>query len=937
MRKTRPTPPLHAAARAVVAVSLVAGLTSFLPLTGARAAAPKPLFEQIGTLDRFPADARAALGSAFVPVYDTDPKINKANSDQKGRSGTIIMIPEVRQLWQIYFIQGGGDFAAVIRDLDSLKIIRTVPLPGGLDRSTVSAHGGEWAHAIDSKGLRLFLTTLTNREVLEIDLRTFTIKTRQIFTSVAPANVTGLVPFVPGGLTYDPYDDALLVLYGGPPATSVGNTNTFLYTLDVSTAPAPADPMLLHQLQSCGGPLTSTDIGGWTYGWSILPTRDYLYVPCHRAGNAGIVIRMTRPGPNNRRPQEDVAVGPVTVETVLADPASERLFLITLIREIWVFEAKTMSFLGIAATGPDRTNSPTGYGLDPQTGRVFFQSSTFGIGVIEGRFFPIPQARTTPRKTMGQERIFSDHQTNRVFVLEGLDQNKPPAYRIYRTEAAPLPPPQPDPDRNTVDMPEREGITEARYFSNGSGYGARVILAKGFSTVAPAPALAAIAPTALVIERHINSKCGYTDRELVAGWVRKAEYDTGSTAASAIAFDVDGTTKQDLDKPSRCDVAIRDQNGTEQFRGIFATAPTLDELTQAPRDNPDTPQDESNPRWDWDQAECTSSDEAGKATDSAAVDDFGPSMVDCPEPGGTLTASAATGLDGGVSVRQASTATTIKRTAAGVESTVTAVAQGVDIAGVISFAEIRSTATSASNGRPKQGPMSTHDVVVRGAMLNGTTICDTCQDLPALVNTLNQAAGGRAVFRTAKGANSGLDEDLKRGSKRGAQTAVKKSTVRQTSDRILVGDFTTEVPGLEMTVFNDNVEWGRARQLYQFAGVSSAATYNIALRPTGVPFDDDSGVPFDDDISIADIGDTPFSGLVEEFDDTTDLTSATPAVNEDDQGGIIGSILPPFRALVRGIRLFFTNPRHSLLLLTAWALFTLPGVLSRRRRLLADV
>lgn len=936
MRQTRPTFFLRISLRLIVGLALLVVPASLLPLAGADAQTAGALFEQVGTLDRFPADARAVLGSRLVPQY------KDADAFQRAMGGTMFLVPEMRQIWQIY-LSPQADFppvyGAVVRDLDSLKILATLNLPSGLERATIHAIAGEWSHAVDPRG-RLFLLEAGNALILEVDLRTFAVTTRALWAGATGlpqgAGLFNLTTVMPGGLTYDPFTDDLLVLYGGPQSNSAADTNTFLYTMDVSVPPAPFNPAGFHQLQSCTGPLSSVDAGGTTYGWEILTMREYLYIPCHRAGNAGAVVRTVRPGSVGARPREDVVIGPVYVETVMADPGSGRLFLATIEREIWVFDAETMSYLGIVATGPERTQLPTGYGLDRQTGRIFFQSPTFGLGVAEGRFFPLPQARTMARKVNGHERIVSDTATNRVFVLEGVDTDRPAAYRIYRTGAAPVPPPKPDPDRNTADVEEKEGVTEPRYFANASGYGTRILLAKGLAPVVPAPTAGIVAPTAQVIDDNLSSKCGYTDRELVSGRVRKAEYDTGSTAAAAIAFDVDGATKQDLDKPSRCDITARDHAGTERFRGVFTTAPQdLDKATQAPQDDPDTPEtDESRPRWTMDQAECTNSQGDNEAKDKPAkTQTLGPSTTQCPKPGGTLVAKAYGGqLQGGLFVAKSWTETKIELTSAGVKSTVTAVAQGVDIAGAIQFGEIRSTATSVSNGRVPTKDMSTHDIVVRGAVLNGTSLCENCVNLTALVDTLNLAVSGKAIFRTGKGANSGLDEELKRGSPRGALTAVQKSAARQASDRALVGDFTTEVPGLELTVFNDNTQWGRARQVYQFAGVASAATYNIVVRPTGFGLtDDDPGLP--DDLEVGEIGNTPFAGMVEGISGPADITS----VVRTSRGGNGGGILAPFRALARGIRLFFTNPRHSLLLLTAWALFSLPGVLSRRRRLLADV
>jgi hypothetical protein len=76
---------------------------------------------------------------------------------------------------------------------------------------------------------------------------------------------------------------------------------------------------------------------------------------------------------------------------------------------------------------------------------VFLQSPNQGIGVVEGRFFPVPQARTVPAaKATGHERIFSDPKTDRIFVLTGFQENRVRDYLIYQADDAPEPPPPPD-------------------------------------------------------------------------------------------------------------------------------------------------------------------------------------------------------------------------------------------------------------------------------------------------------------------------------------------------------------------------------------------------------------------------------------------------------------------------------------------------------------
>ena len=880
---------------------LVSGVLTLAP--AAPAATTAPLFEQVGTLDRFGTDARKAAGAQFVPVWEN------ASTFQRNRLGTIILLPKVRQLWQIYSteINSVQQTAIVVRDLDTLGVARTLRLDDGVSRATAESNGGEWTHAIDDTGTRLFLLSINQLYVHEFDLRTFASKRWPL-----PFSSIFVHPLRVGGMSYDPFRNELVVLSGGPGGGSITSVNTYVYRLNLRGMPAttapPTEVEQVYRIRSCTGPVTSTDVGDDTLNWAILVTEDYLFVPCQRAGHTVIVVRMARPEGNDPDHIEEVAAGPVYGENVQADPASGRLFVATYIgQEIWVFEAATMAFVGAVATGPQGTQAATGYGLDSATGQVFFQSPHFGLGVVEGRFFPIPQARTDPeKKVTGQERIWADAATNRVFVLEGdaVSQTKGRVYRIYRTGPAPVPPAAPDPDRNTADVDEREGITEARFNASGSGYGTRILWAKGYATVAPAPTVGVVAPTFLVFDQF-RDRCGYVDRDLFLGRVAKAEYDTGSTAAAAIAVDTDSATRQDLNKPSRC---------------------RLDQL-------------EDPNRWAYEPAACATS-EGDKARDATGagrgvLSNPGTSSVRCPEPGSTLEAAAHATLTGEeLEVNDAWTTTRIERRPEGVRSTVESVARGVTLGDVLSIGEIRSKAVSTSNGRPRRKDMSTHEIAISHVVFEGTKLCDPRCDPVQLEQDLNLLAGGRAVFRTGHGANSGRDEALVEGSPRGAQTAVQKSTARQASDRALVGDFTVEIPAFEMTVFNDNASWGRARQVYQFAGVATSATYNVVLRPVFGPLPEDPGLP--EDLAIGEP--TPFASLVETLDEEEGAgtaLSAVSAVREDDDGS--GGLVEAARAVARGLRLLLTDPRTALLLLTAWALLGSPAVLSRRRRLLAGV
>lgn len=864
-------------------------------------------FDAAGRLERVGTDVVASLGPGVVPdrFFLEPPSNSERNFDfRNAANGTILVFPEVRQVWHVYLLDSfqAQRTGIAVRNLDTMALVRSFVVDTAFSRMLHTTTGGDWIHTVDH-GKRVFFSANDLQDIVEIDFATFSVKRYPFNISPVSGRVSGARL---GGLSYDPHGNALLGLFSHMAGTYVANVNTLLLRRDLRTG----NNELPRQVRACSSSLPATDTGK-TYALPILVRPEALFVPCQRAGLTSTVVRLDRVRATDPTSDEEVAIGPVALETALADNASGRLFMITTGGEIWAFDAPTMSFLGvIPAFGESGGAAGTpllGYGLDHQTGRVYFVSRTYGLGVVEGRFFPVPQARMLASARFdGQERIWSDPNTNRVFVLEGNGFEKDHRYRIYRVDPAPEPPPPTDPDRNTLDIAEQPGVTERRFFASATGYGARVVFANGVSTVAPAPAAGGIAPTAKVLSDYVVPKCGFSDRELLAGRVSKAEYDTGSTAASAVAVGIDDRTKLDLEKPSRCDVTLKD-GGTERFSGLFATAP-LGAVVDDPKDE----------RWTVQPATCSSS--LDKASEDRSRDEshtrMGDSTVSCPAEGGKLEAAATATLIGPVSVGTALSEIKIIPGKGTVTSMVHSVAKDIGIAGgLIQIAEVTSTATSTSTGRPANGPMSVHSVEIKGLTINGTPICGVC-DSQTAVAALNRVAAGRAQFRIA----GGLDAELLKGSPKGALTAVQKSVQRQASDQALVGDFTIDVPGLEMIVYNDNIEWGRARQLYQFAGVASSATYNVNLLPVG------NGLGESEDEVAVDAAGEPIG-----LDNDGDSGSTS-------KPGIIGRILDAagdaVTAVARGIRFLLTNRREALLIATAWGTLALPFVLARRRRAL---
>jgi hypothetical protein len=919
-----------------VVALLVVGLVP-VGVMGATAETPQAPIREVGKLDRISPEAIATWGQEVIPDgwYSDNNADRSFTSLSYNMTGMGVVVPKARLMLQIHPLMrsAGPNFrpwertGIVFRDLDTLDVKATMVLPHQIAKSTNSTTpNGDFMHAVDGDRRVFFLDIGLNTSryrLAELDLRTQEVKYRNFPAPLMGPDGNRVNGMFAGGLTYDAQTDSIILYFG---AGAVTNGGTYIARIPLDGSPA----AIGRKVRACTGLTPAADGAvGETLSVEVLPTKTDIFIACHRGSQTAVLVRMPRDSAfafdNPTAPETELA-GPVSLEAIMADIEGGRMFIATLSGEIWAFEAATNSFVGVisagSATGGQKLAA--GFGRDTETGRIFFQSPSYGFGVAEGRFFPLPQARTVPAKVVGNARILSDAKSKRVFVLEGYNtDNRARAYKIYAVDAAPTPPGLPDPDRNTLDLPEQAGKTESRFFGSGSGYGARVLLAKGIATVPPAVGVGTVT-TGTVINDAVNSKCGYTDREMVAGRVAKAEYDTGSTSAEAIAVGVDERTEIDLERLSRCDVRVANPStGAEVINGIFSMAPSALPVGAA----------DTGPGWNRGPAECTSSigePKSAEGVEKNGARPLGASHTDCPEPGGKLLAWAESRLDGAVSVGKVRTDVTVERGAAGLVSTSVAVAQDINIAGVIGIGEIRAVAKSTSNGRPSRKPMSSYEPTIRNVSVAGQSICGDACDPAKLADQLTAMGLGRVEFRAA----SGLDERLLEGTPKGALTAVQKSVARQASDRALVGDFTADVPAFEMIVYNDNTEYGRARQIYQFAGVSSAATYNIVLSPTFTDLattDADVAEMFGLDTSVdqPEIRSSTDTGSLDGVSEPITLAGDARA-NEP-----TNPITRVLRAIGKGLRLLLTSPRNAALMLTAWSLLGLPAARSRRRRLLA--
>lgn len=906
---------------------------AFWPSTAARAEGEDSAFHQVGILERFPKDARdlPGFGAAAVPNLP----LTAEQESQGGRVGTLIPIPDLRQLWQLWQPTAGSPTFVVVRDLDSdsLKITNWFTLPMPIRRGGFAGAAGEWMHAIDAEGKRLFVLGFGAGEaiggyLLVLDL-TFSRPPKSLKINFTPGD-RSYQPTQPNGISWDPISRRIWATWGKQANPLDPYSVNFLVRMNPDGGNGfeaiDGSPKLLR---GCKGPLP----GGFQassqwYSSKILRSKDgYLHIPCHREiANAAVAILKADKALDPEE-TEELAVGPASEALfVLADDEGGRLHFVLTDNQDWVWDVESKAFVGFVNLGQS-----TIVGLDQEFGRLYVNSGRFGLGFTETRYMPVGQARffsDSAGPGPGLVEIISvDPRSQRIFTLSHGQNRVNTSYRIFKVPSPAPPQSKPNPDQNTVDIPEQTGLTTADFTGSAGGYGIRVLAAGGFTKAIPMPVIGSLS-TSLVF-KAVNSKCGYTDREMAAGDVADAKMTTRSARAVAFGFFLDYQSQQNLRVPSQCDV---ESPGSEPFNGVFGTYPFV---TSTVGDNLN-----STLSQEWSPAFASCSLPGSDPTSTVGDPPSGRALVSCPpDPevfGQTLTAwpfsenaltADALGTVEGpqLSGTGYSKITLYRDRARGLVSRAESIARGltfgiVDPSGKVdpnlraSIDEIRSVAESWSKGRPGIAK-SSRTVTVTGFVGSDGTSCVTC-DIKAVIDALNTAFVGRAYFQ-----RPAHDKDLFDGTDKGAQSAVQKSDAQVASDRATRGDSRAEVPALEIITYNDTPTWGRARQIYQLAGVKTASTYNISKLSSGDGFGPNDDFFDEGDPNSEDFSDAAFS------DDSGAPLALLGAGCDNSFGGRI--------ARLAGI--LWRNLKNAAAMGTVWLLFLSPLLIAGRRRLLRGI
>lgn len=632
-----------------------------------------------------------------------------------------------------------------------------------------------------------------------------------------------------------------------------------------------------------------------------------LFAGCVTPENTGVTVKVTLDGEGNPL-GEEAFPGPTLTNRILSDTKGRRLAFAVEKggkESLFIFDGSRGAYVGAVATTNTRLDGIS-YAVDEDAGRLIAVTGDKGLMLADLRRTPAQQALAFPRfarrdgAVIGVERQTAG-KPRRYFMRIALD----PFIEIYE-DHVPVSedPPLSNFDRFTINHKEVVGVTDSLFEAGGHAYGARTLVVGGLEGLAASESRRQF--------RRVGSACTLYDRELVAGQIPDATLSNGSSSASAIAADADKGTKTDFEEPvSRCWVNPDPFDTGQGFEslGFEWIRPRRDFDENGDLDKA------TGQKWPFTHVEC--SGDGTEGSDDPTFNGYR-ANVRCGGGGGKTAAfSQASSEDGAyrfgftpdasVRIAEASSRITLTKVPkGGVVAVTEAWARQIQISGVGTIGFVHTIATSQAAGVPDSA-FGDFGREICGVVVPGYEQ-DGCRDPKDAVDALNRALGarGRVFLRNP-------DPGLERGSPGGYLASVQKDRFEELSDRALNNDSSTQVAGLELLLINDNIEFGRARQLFQFAGVDAQTTYGIFLLPTFGPLPPDP----------------PAAPPVVHVPPTIRTVDLPPPPPPPAPEPVLQKIVKRIRT---GLAVGFRNPREAALAAATWLAIGMPVLLARRRR-----
>jgi hypothetical protein len=590
------------------------------------------------------------------------------------------------------------------------------------------------------------------------------------------------------------------------------------------------------------------------------PGPPVIYVGCMSSSRSGQVVRVTIDETAPSASLQENFPGPLEVTAVIADPTSERILMKSGSEAMqwWVFDGPRSTFTGVVGIGSDASNTSPGF--DTTTGRLYSLAPDpkGGLFVADIRRTPVPGATPfrefaslagTAHAVIGVDPAVPGR-ARRLYVratpyetsdhYKVLEDTIPISTNIARTI---------DPNR-TRDVDEDVTRTRATYEGSARGFGLRSILVGGVEAI-PRNSFNDLAILFRTTILTPFGTCGPREREIILGDAGRAVLSESGSRGRAQTVVTDQTTTDDAGRPiTRCSPTTA---ATQEVRSPDEVNAVEDDLLDAT-----TGKDSDGDGDIDDDDDNTSPFDRFAGVDCIAPDPDparGVGRRDDPDVEGVFAetrcgerASATSQLEiadvAGIKVGHVSTDLDVFRDPKrGIVSRVTATTKAVQLPGGVTIDAVTTTAESWANGRKQPAALEPGQEVTdpncdltrtAGTCLRrtlqgvraGSFSCSQCDaNEPAFISAMNRALGREWQFRVRQ-----PDERLAAGAVDGYNAGLQKPFDEEFADLSLNGDSLLTIPAFEMVRTVDS-QFGRGRQIFQFAGVELATTYSVELLP----------------------------------------------------------------------------------------------------------
>jgi hypothetical protein len=591
---------------------------------------------------------------------------------------------------------------------------------------------------------------------------------------------------------------------------------------------------------------------------------------------------------------------------------------------LYTFDAGSSSWVGGVSLGNNEISQD---GLDPVSGRYYALSPTAGIGLIlaDLRPTPVSQGVSVPplhdykKQTVVAARLGIDSRARRLFLkyanLEEFvvaQDNQPP----YAASA------NIDPDKNTVNVEESPGKTDAAYLAGAQGYGSLIRQVGGYG---------AVFTNATGVSSDGVQPVGLGTREFRGSYINALQLTNDEASGDVISADADrSNTKYDLSKTKPPDPNDRPSQlsdvPTPTTTSTSTTSTTLPSQLAPVTSNTNPVVDRTNNpqqtvEWLYNNAQCTDfGDNPGDvSTDGAfAACHTGEHFSHVHATFGRTEASNVVISDSLIDAK------TYLDKKLGVVATTHAESRGISVlGGLLKIGQVVVDATSWAKGRPNTAD-STYTVDIKNVLLNGNEICTTTCNPNVVAQQVNAAfaPAGFSPSAAVQISFPSYDSTYFHGSKGGYQALIRSSPAAHLQDVTINEhpDDRLEVPGMAIFVSQDNEKPGRTVVL--LSGVETEAHYGISVLDDGA-FDDENAL------------DALAGGLASGGGPVFGLPTGIAPTDAIGGGGNGTNGLPPTGSTLQRTGRLILNGLHNLgALLPIWALLLVPIYLSARRWLL---